>query len=305
MNTWLPSLRTRGNYSGDVLIVDYEANQNFIPSGNNNLDGIKNLESFSDASIKRLQQEKNVIYHRVKNKYNCLASDRINAFNTALNTLNLREQYDVLLFTDGNDIHFLKPIQPLLDASKNCLSVAAEHTPINDGGRVFAPILTRYPAETTKFLFDKPLINAGVIAGSPPTIKRVFSEVLHDLDAYTSDFGSEQIALTLHCYKHGFRDIGAEYNCHPLVAPDGKFVFFYEALFGDILYYFPITYRIKDLALIRAMYISNDFKLADTAILHLHSSQLYQIKQDGAVTGCFMDVSEPVIIKSEWTINRR
>ncbi|NLF88849.1 hypothetical protein GX563_08510, partial [Candidatus Bathyarchaeota archaeon] len=235
MNTWLPSLRDleRGNYQGDILIVDYEASDNYAAHQSSIERGIYNLESFKPETVQSLKEQPNIIYHRVKNKYTIIPSDRINAFNTALNTLNLWEQYDVLLFTDGNDIHFLKPIQPLLEASKNRLTVAAEHTPINDGGRVFAPILACYPSETAKFLFNKPSINAGVIASSPAIIKRVFAEILHDLDAYTSDFGSEQIALSLYCYRNGFRDIGAEYNCHPLVAPEGKFVFFYEALFGD------------------------------------------------------------------------
>ncbi len=304
MDTWLPSLREKGQYSGDVLIVDYDANPNFIPSGNNIDDGIKKLESFSQESIDKLQQE-SVIYHRVKNGYNCIASDRIHAFNETLTQLNLWEKYDVLLFTDGNDILFLKPIQPLLNASKDELSVAAEPVGlIKNCGSFFDLILCHYPVEAQRFLADKPMLNAGVIAGSPSIIRALFAEILRCLDAYTSDFGSEQMALNLYCHRNGFRDIGAEFNCHPTVAGE-KLVLIYQAFADKIVSYCPLKYSVKDVVFVKAMYYSKDLKLVDTAILHFHSRDLFRVGQDKVVFDSYnMDTSKPVIIKNELIVRR-
>jgi hypothetical protein len=67
MGTWLPSLRSKGQYNGDVLIVDYNQSYNCTPTDGGIIDGLTNgLKPFTQETIEQLKQDSHVLYHRVQ-----------------------------------------------------------------------------------------------------------------------------------------------------------------------------------------------------------------------------------------------
>lgn len=213
MNTWLPSLRDKGKYEGNVLIVDYESSNNYAAHISNMERGIYSLESFKPETVQYLQKQPNLIYHKVKNKYAIIPSDRINAFNTVLTELEIWDKYDTFLFTDGNDITFLKPIQPLLEASQRQICAVKEQCHLFSIGlwNVNQYLKMFY----SRNLENEQIINAGVIAGPPDEIKKLFEYILLYLQLHWDGFGAEQFSLNSYLYSGNvdWHPLGYEWNC--------------------------------------------------------------------------------------------
>ena len=94
MRFWLPSLRGKGDYNGDILILNYDMNA---------------------SSVEKLRKEETVIIRKVTRCCACFESDRIIAAYEYL--MDIRQNYDVIMFTDG-DVEFHKPVAPLFELAK-------------------------------------------------------------------------------------------------------------------------------------------------------------------------------------------
>jgi len=187
-NIWLPSLRDDGQYKGDVLIVDYEPAINVMPCNH--------LKSFSKEYVDYLSVQSNVIYRKVSHKYNCIPSDRIFQFYNVLKTL---KGYDTVIITDGNDIEFFKPIQPLIDYCKPCIRYVAETEKNSKLRSIFGHVYNVLLPEYYEAVKDKPIINAGVFGGPYDQIMLLLSKMIDNFE-YSSAFGSEQITLNYLVY---------------------------------------------------------------------------------------------------------
>jgi len=213
-NIWYPSLRDslHGNYQGDILIVDY-------PDG------------FSTKFVEELQLYPNVLYRKVQKHYESFASDRIYQFYTILKN-ELRE-YHTILITDGSDIEFLKPIQPLLDmASKEfCYSKEEES---NMAIRCFG-CLPKFPKEQWEYIKDKPIVNAGMLAGPRREMLNLMETMIENMDRYGAEFGSEQLTLNILIYYYMVKakDVGATWNYTMVSNRRCKFRFEYGRCFGE------------------------------------------------------------------------
>ena len=194
LNTYLPSLRKRGEYKGDILIVDYE--------------GISN--SFSLKNISNIEGQ-NILYRKIKPLYSCLASDRMRAFYECLK--DLYQNYDVIMCTDGNDIEYFMSIQPLLDIAKDIFCYVIE-TPahlvrnwIRFSGFPDADIVW-------KSMKDKPMINAGMIAGPSDKIFEVLKFMTEQMKSNSKDngFGADQLLLNALIYYYNFPSLSVGYE---------------------------------------------------------------------------------------------
>jgi hypothetical protein len=274
METWLPSLREKGRYDGDVLIVDYFDNDS-ISAHYRKRDGLAGLKGFSDETISYIQSQKNIIYRKVHNVYNCMASDRINGFYECLKPLWVK--YDVILITDGNDIEFLQPIQPLLDMAKNQLCATCEPL-LNSVYEDWKPV-SKFPAEYWSSVKDQPLINAGVIAGKSTDMEPLLKFMLENMRLYSSEFGSEQLSLNVwhYHYKHFIKDVGCKWNClAPHTSVDMSFTF--KITTGFPTEYVPyFSYPIKNKRLEKASLTDFNGAEIEISILHMHERSKYHI----------------------------
>lgn len=189
-NIWLPSLREDGKYKGDVLVVDYEQAINVKPCNE--------LKSFSKEYADYLSTQSNVIYRKVYNKYSCIPSDRIYQFYNILKGL---KGYSPIIITDGNDIEFFKPIQPLIDMCKKDFRYVAE-TELNKKLRsIFGYVYCKLPSKYYEVVKDKPIINAGVFGGPYEQVMLVLSKMVENFE-YSTAFGSEQVTLNYLIYNN-------------------------------------------------------------------------------------------------------
>lgn len=98
-DVWLPTLREKGEYTGDVLILDYG-------------------DMYYDMS------DEHTFVHHVKSIGNHISNDRFSLFKIYLKKI--YNNYDVIMHSDGGDVEFVKPIQPLLEmgAKELCATYA-------------------------------------------------------------------------------------------------------------------------------------------------------------------------------------
>jgi hypothetical protein len=266
MKTWLPSLRNKGKYNGDVLIVDYFENTRV--SKQNSSDNLPHLQSFSEETVDYLQSQPNILYRKVHNVYDCMASDRIKGFYQCLELL--WAKYDVILITDGNDIEFLEPIQPLLDMATNELCAAREAIPNQAYSEV--PAITKFPQEYLEITKKEQIINAGIIAGPPNQVKPLLEFMLKNMKLYTSEFFSEQISLNAWVYylKNPIRFINSKWNT---LVSMGEKITFSTKVKGTLETLIPqIKFKVKFTDLEKPVLTNNDGTEEIVAILHMHEA---------------------------------
>jgi hypothetical protein len=126
-------------------------------------------------------------------------------------------QYDTVMITDGDDIEFYKPIQPLLDMAKTELCVVKEPR-LNRAYSIWKP-KTKLPLDYWRAIENERTINAGVFAGPAPAVKALLEFMVENMERYSSDFGSEQLSLNIWHYVLGnsVKDAGYAWNCLPLM----------------------------------------------------------------------------------------
>lgn len=196
MNVYLPTIKNKGEYNGDILLVDY-----------------KNLKHhFEEKDIIVLKKDYNIIYRQVESVYSCIPSDRIRAFYECLRENDLYKQYDVIMVTDGNDIEYFKSILPLFELAKDIFSYVIE-TPEHllkswirfkeypDADKIW---------EVIKY---KSMINAGMLIGPSKNIMEVL-EFITNSTKYNSKFGADQMLLNAMVYYYNYpsQAIGYEWN---------------------------------------------------------------------------------------------
>ena len=197
---WLPSLRDKGAYDGDVLIVDYEySSDDVMPC--------HELKSFSKEYVAELKQQKNVYYRKVSHVYNCIPSDRILQFYRVLKGFT---DHSPIIITDGNDIEFLQPIQPLIDLMDKDFCYISE-IEINRKLRGIFTVIDAFPQQWWEKVWDKPIINAGVFGGPYDKVMSMLKFMVDNMEKYDSNFGSEQYSLNVAIYNGMFE--GKQISC--------------------------------------------------------------------------------------------
>jgi len=231
MKKWLPSLRGKGVYDGDVLILDYFKTHAVASKGS-----FLRLP-FSDETVKRLP--KNVIYRKTS------------------------KVYDVIMTTDGNDIQFYKPIQPLLDVAKNGLCAVKEPR-LNKAYEIWKPT-SKLPSEHWENIKNERTINAGVIAGPASAMKALLEFMVKNMKRCV-DFGSEQLSLNVwhYFYGHPLRDVGYAWNCLPLMGTK-------LTMRAKISLIDAQSFQIERLGFVLTPFVGDNVEIA---VLHLHQDLL-------------------------------
>lgn len=171
---WLPSLRIRGEYNGDILIVDYD-----LP-----LD-----------VVQRFQKQKNIIIKPATQLFKIIPSDRFRAFYEILG--DLYQNYDVIMSVDA-DVEFFKPIQPLFDAAQEKIRYVAERKTLRNW--VWVKFDTVPNAEKYwEKMVDRLIINVGMFIGPSKLIYEAFKFMAENL-RYKNSWGFDQLLFNAFIY---------------------------------------------------------------------------------------------------------
>jgi len=194
---WLPTLRLRGEYFGDILMLDYD---------------------FTPDILEILEKDKNIILKRTKQIYDIIPSDRFRAFYEVLG--DLYKNYDVIMSIDA-DVEFFKPIQPLFDAAQEKIRYVLEW---GFNRQAWKPIDTIPNAEEYwNKIKDKRAANVGMFVGPAKlvyeTIKFIaenlkyksiwsYDQRLFNIVIYCSDIPTEPISEGWNFTRKGYLIIG-------------------------------------------------------------------------------------------------
>jgi hypothetical protein len=172
LKKWLPSLRNAGQYQGDVLIVDYEGYT-------------INLHFPNVICLRGNRVFKHIICDRFLVYYNFLRDNK----------------YDVIMMTDGNDVEFLKPIQPLLDMAKDDFCYAKGAIKNKEIAWLFPDQISLLPTGYWNAIKKKPMINAGMIVGPYKKIMQVLKFLIENM---SNEIQNDQMLLNVFIYCYNF-----------------------------------------------------------------------------------------------------
>lgn len=172
METWLPSLRNKGKYTGDVLVLDYD---------------------LSSTTVDKLKDSKIQVEKR-KQTQDWIVCDRYKAYYEYLK--NLYRTYDTIMIVDGCDIEFLKPIQPLFEMARETVCYVKEKTLNKEWRWSRNPIFSQ---EIWNSMMDQPIINGGMYIGPSDLVFKIVAYVVENL-IYDNGFGFDQSLLNAMIY---------------------------------------------------------------------------------------------------------
>lgn len=199
LRTFLPSLEGKGEYNGDILVIDYDLSQH---------------------ALDVLSKKPNVRVIKSKPVYECLASDRHRAFWEALKYM--YQWYETILIIDGNDIEFCKPIQPLFDLATEKVCYVTENRVNGTWVKYTGPPDVGVVWDEIK---NKLIINAGVYVGPSKLIFTIQEHIAKNLE-YNSNFGADQLLLNAMIYYYGIpsKEIDKiwNYDARPIGAVDPR-----------------------------------------------------------------------------------
>ena len=185
---WLESLRSKGEYLGDVLLLDYDGN----------LDDLRSEHTF---------------IYSTKKVYKTFVCDRFRASVEALQ--DIYTYYDTLMFIDCNDIEFQHPIGPLLDqGSKELLATIITARP-------YASIVSSWwktwysiPEEYKVSLKDKYGYNLGVFLGPAKEVYTI-AKIIANYTEADSRIGADELMFNCLIYYHNIpiTTLSREWNC--------------------------------------------------------------------------------------------
>jgi hypothetical protein len=215
VDRWLPLLRTKGEYLGDVLCLDY----GMLRYG---LLEVKQTEYANKIDVdKRLQAEKNVKVIYPTNTYKNIFIDRMMKIREYLLKGNLYKKYDVIAIMDGNDAIFWGSIQPLLNEAKEKLCYVKEH--FSNHLELWGDFEPRQFIKDNYFsIKDNPIINGGVIAGNTQSIMELL-DFNRDMVEVYGDEASDQVFLNILIYYYNYpsKEMGYEWNyTHAIIGRD-------------------------------------------------------------------------------------
>jgi len=172
LKVWLPTLRQRGEYNGDILILDYD---------------------FTPDVIERLQEDKNILLRKVKKVYDLIPCDRFRAFSEILK--DLYQNYDVIMTIDM-DTEFFKPIQPLFDMAQEKIRYVKEWAALRAW---FKPEGLPNIDDIWRRIESRPIINGGMIVGPAKLIYQTTKFIAENLK-YKNSWGYDQMLLDIYLY---------------------------------------------------------------------------------------------------------
>ena len=188
INHWLRSLKENVNLKDtDIVVIDYGLN---------------------DKQKKILNDEGVILHKGVKNYH--IVNKR---FFDAKKILK-KNNYKQVLFIDGGDIIFQSDISDVFNKNKNSIRatiIGVEVLFFEWFISVFGNFTEETKIEIWKTLWNKPVINAGVIFAPSRKFIEMCSEMERMINNKNS-FGPDQIIVNYYLYKYGFVMLDEKYN---------------------------------------------------------------------------------------------
>jgi len=190
MNVWLPSLKKNGQYDGDILIIDYD---------------------LSPETVQQLKSFPNIIVVKAIQKQEWIVSDRYRVYYEVLK--DVYKNFETILIIDGNDIEFLKPLDPLFELGKDQICYVTERMKNGEWRWSRSPI-----SSDTMWneIVGKPVVNGGMYIGPSGLVYKVISYIAEKLK-YDNGFGFDQSLLNelVYYYKIPSKEISPIWNYDP------------------------------------------------------------------------------------------
>ena len=172
-DVWLPSLRSKGEYSGDVLIFNYDLDKTHEES----------LRNDERVFVEKVEKTEGVFFCRHRDAYHLLQKKYFD--------------YDVVLCSDGKDIVFQAPLEPLfLEAEKIVCCVVEPVLHKQWWNTINSP----EGEKIQSVLADLPIINLGIYVGPLSQIVDVEKFILENYSFCADD----QTWFNVMVYFHGF-----------------------------------------------------------------------------------------------------
>jgi len=169
---WLPSLRQRGEYNGEVLVLDYD---------------------YPPEAVEKLKEEKNVTLIKVTKVFNLIPCDRFRAMAEILEKIH--QNYDVVMHLDL-DTEFFQPIQPLFNYAKEKICYVEEWV----ANRAwFKPSGIPNIEEWWNKIASRAIINSGMLIGPSKLILEAYKFIAEQLK-YKNSWGYDQLLLNVYLY---------------------------------------------------------------------------------------------------------
>jgi hypothetical protein len=193
-NRWLPLIRTKGEYTGDILLLDY---------------GVKMYPTNTPELSKKLS-DSGVIVVPAELTYRNIFIDRMMKYREYLE--GKWGKYDTVMLLDSNDVIVWGSMKPLWKVAKEKLCYVKEH-PSN----LLSIWNDFYPREFIQQEYmsvaNNPIINDGMVVGPSQSIKDLLDYEKDMIQIY-GDIPSDQTFFDLFIYffKYPSQEVGYEWN---------------------------------------------------------------------------------------------
>jgi len=176
MKVWLPSLLEKGNYTGDILIINYD---------------------LKPESVKQLQTYPNIIIANPVGERKVITDDRFHSFTDAL--MKIYTNYDVVMWIDGNDIQFRGSLDQLFEIAKDRVCYVVEDHINQDWTAGYN--LSRQTIKDGGLMWDamkfRLIVNCGMVVGPAKTMMMIVKWIS---DRVIDNFSSDQFLLNALVY---------------------------------------------------------------------------------------------------------
>lgn len=176
IDTWLPTIRKRGQYDGDILFIDFDLQQ---------------------SSLEILRKDPKITIVHAEKAYGEISSDRIRVFYERLK--DVWKNYDVILMTDA-DLEFFKPIASLFEMAKEKLCYVQEPKMLGDNsGFNYSEFDFPEKDKIWSLIKNEPMINVGVLVGPAKIIYDVLGWITQYL-VVDHHWGADQLLINALIY---------------------------------------------------------------------------------------------------------
>lgn len=198
---WLKTLREKGEYLGDVTIVDYGRVSQF-----------GELDPDNSMRVKELINQGAIVYP-TEPKLGDWYLDRMRAYREYLLKDDNYKKYDVVMFTDGNDVVFHGSIQPLLEQGEKTLCYVKEPDAYKLKtwqGFIVPNILRDYDS-----IADEIIINGGMVVGPTRCVLDLLNWEMDMNEKFKNPPICDQVFLNIFIYYNKYQpslEVGREWN---------------------------------------------------------------------------------------------
>lgn len=207
LKRWLPNLRSKGCYDGEVLLLDYGTKKYFT---------WENIQDNNAIVVEKIKKEKGVTVIPAIQIYKDFFIDRVRLTREYLKENDKWKDYDVIMIIDSDDVIFYGSIQPLLNIADKHLCYVKEHFSniLGNWDGFYAKRFIKKDFDSVK---DNVMINGGMVVGPSNSIIDLLDYEIDLVNKYGNEatMTCDQTFLNLFIYYHKYPlalEVGNEWN---------------------------------------------------------------------------------------------